>query len=140
MIRSSSTTTGSFQVADSLIDSGWRPPWKTPQPHWAHLVVARLPERVAVLLEAPVPITPWLVGMLHLWRNEAIESRIDEEASFFYFVLAEDPGGVAPGASTTAASERGFGTFPSAPEEWPVQPLAALLHTAIETLEGSTTT
>lgn len=56
---------------------------KTAEPHWAHLVVAQLLERVAILLEAPGPVTVWLLGILRLWREQLVRDRVEHEASFF---------------------------------------------------------
>ncbi len=122
-------------MGDGLLSYRWQPPWRTPQPHWGHIVLAQLPGQLSLLVELSAPVTPWVVGFLEAWKEQILSKGIGYTASFLYVVLETDPSGTAPVMpSGGAVAETGFGTHPAAPEDWPDRDLLALIEDAIRLL------
>jgi hypothetical protein len=122
-----------------MLSYGWKPPWRTPQPHWGHLLFAQLPRHLSLLLELSAPVTPWLSAFLEAWQEQVRSKGVQYQASFLYVVLSSDPSGSVPAVpSGGPVDETGFGTHPAAPEDWVERDLLALIEDAIRLLTAKT--
>lgn len=131
-----STTTG-MSLVDSLLASGWEIPWKTFGPDDGHVLVANMPTKLAILVELPPGQWEWLAEYLKDWLADLSRNPLESEASFVYLVAARTDSGLVGSAGVSwHVVERGWGSSPRAPADWPLRPLPTLIRGALTLLNG----